>query len=89
MKVSIRKTITSTLAVAILASSLAVVPAEARNGRKAAAIAGVLGALALGALAVGAANGGYGYGDDCWVERRPVYDDWGNVRFYRRVRICN
>lgn len=53
--------------------------------------AGVLGGLALGAVAAGAAQGPY-YGpgpvEGCWVERRPVYDDYGNYLGRRRVRVC-
>jgi hypothetical protein len=54
--------------------------------------AGVLGGMALGAAAAGAAQGPVyaapGYGGGCWVERRPVYDDWGNYIGRRRVRVC-
>ncbi len=36
-------------------------------------------------------RGGYlpvsGYGE-CWNERRPVYDSWGEFRGYRFTRIC-
>jgi hypothetical protein len=53
--------------------------------------AGVLGGMALGAAAAGAAQGPYyggpGYGG-CWVERRPVYDAYGNYIGRRRVRVC-
>ena len=40
------------------------------------------------------AYGGYGaapayYGHSCWVQRRPVYDAWGNFAGHRRVRVCN
>lgn len=86
MTISVTRLLSTTLAAAVLASSLGAAPAEARNGRKAAIAAGVLGALAIGALAAGAAGG---YERDCWVERRPVYDYWGNVVRYRGVRVCN
>ena len=53
--------------------------------------AGVLGGMALGAAAAGAAQGPYyggpGYGG-CWVERRPVYDAYGNYIGRRRMRVC-
>jgi hypothetical protein len=48
--------------------------------------------MALGAAAAGAAQGPVyaapGYGGGCWVERRPIYDDWGNYVGRRRVRVC-
>lgn len=25
---------------------------------------------------------------NCWRERRPVYDSWGNFRGYRAIRVC-
>ncbi len=52
--------------------------------------AGVVGGLALGALAAGAVAPAYAapvYGD-CWIERRQVADEWGNL-YVRRVRVCN
>lgn len=37
-------------------------------------------------------QGGYtpvsGYGE-CWNERRPVYNAWGELRGFRFTRICN
>jgi hypothetical protein len=90
MPVSFKKVLATSLAAAVLTVTLAAAPAEARNGRKAAIAAGVLGALAIGALAAGAANAEPGYyGDDCWYERRPVYNSWGDFRGYRRTRVCN
>jgi hypothetical protein len=55
--------------------------------------AGVLGGLALGAVAASAAQPRYYapapvYGGDCWFERRPVYDSWGNYIGRRRIRVC-
>lgn len=56
--------------------------------------AGVLGGMAVGAAAAGAANGPYygpgpGYGGQCWMERRPIVDEYGVVIGRRRVRVCN
>jgi hypothetical protein len=54
--------------------------------------AGVIGGAMLGAAAANAGPGPVYYGDapvgDCWVERRPVYDDDGNIVGRRRVRVC-
>lgn len=53
--------------------------------------AGVLGGMALGAAAASAAHGPYYYGPSyggCWIERRPMYDDWGNYIGRRRIRVC-
>ncbi len=44
--------------------------------------AGAIGGLALGALAAGAYNN---YG--C-IANQPVYDEWGNVVAYQRVRVA-
>ncbi len=54
--------------------------------------AGVLGGLALGTAAANANREPY-YAlapdyDDCWVERRPVYDEDGDFIGRRRVRVC-
>jgi hypothetical protein len=67
--------------------------AQAREGRHAAAAAGVAGGLALGAIAAGAANANAGtrvYVDeprDCYFERRREWDGYGWT--YRRVRVCD
>jgi hypothetical protein len=50
--------------------------------------------MAVGAAAAGAANGPYygpgpGYGGECWMERRPIVDEYGVVIGRRRVRVCN
>lgn len=75
--------------------------AEAREGG--AVAAGVIGGLALGAIAGSAAansngyNGGYApayaapqpyYGGGCYYQRRPVYDEDGELVGHRRVRVC-
>ena len=44
----------------------------------------IIGGLALGAAA---SHYGYGYGRECWVQRRVFVDDWGR-RFVRPVRVC-
>lgn len=48
---------------------------------------GILGAAAI----AGAASRPYYDGDygDCWVERRPIYNNWGEYVGSRRIRVCN
>jgi hypothetical protein len=41
------------------------------------------GALALGAMAAAAASG-----PDCYYERRPIFNRWGDVIGYRSVPVC-
>lgn len=53
-----------------------------------------VGAAALGILgAAAAANAAPGpgpyYGGNCYIVRRPMYDDWGNYIGRRRVRVCD
>ena len=57
--------------------------------------AGLVGGLALGALAASPAYGygygyapvAYGYGGECFVERRRSIDPWGRV-VVRKIRTC-
>jgi hypothetical protein len=54
--------------------------------------AGVLGGLALGSAAANANRETY-YApapdyDECWIERRPIYDEDGDFVGRRRVRVC-
>jgi hypothetical protein len=89
-----KKIATGTLAALTLGVTLAAstAPAEAKFGRNAA----FFGGLAVGALAIGAASHAYaaprGYyvsGGHCWLERRAVYNSWGDFAGYRRIRVCN
>lgn len=51
--------------------------------------AGVIGGMALGAAAASAAQAPvYGPAPDCWIERRPIVDEYGVVVGRRRVRVC-
>ncbi len=74
------------------ATIVAATPAAAFNDGTTAAIG--LGAFAVGAIAGGAMNGG-GYSEhrvvyhDCYSDRRPIYNHWGDVVGYRRVRVCD
>jgi hypothetical protein len=97
----LKKTLIAGLAAATMAGALAATPASARDGRHGAFFGGlVAGGLLGGALSQGyygpryygggpAYVGGYDDAPDCWIERRPLYDSWGEVVSYRRVRICN
>ena len=94
MTTMLKKSITASITALVLAGSIAATsaPAEARYGRNAAFFGGLVGGLAVGALAAGAYQGGYydsGYASDCYFERRPVFNHWGDTIGYRRVRICN
>jgi len=59
-----------------------------------------LGALAVGAAIANSGNYGYGYGSGyydsaynaypaCYIVRRRVVDEWGNLLGVRRVRVCD
>jgi hypothetical protein len=81
-----------TLGIALAASSA---PAEARWGRNAA----FFGGAAAGLIGAGIVANAYAapryhaapvyYGGSCWVERRAVYNSWGDFAGYRRIRVCN
>ena len=99
MTTRFRKFLTTGLAVAALAAAAAATPAAARDGRNGAFFGGlVAGGLLGGVLAPHYGygyparpyyEGGYNEEPDCWLERRPIYNAWGDVVRYRRVRICN
>lgn len=59
----------------------------------AAAALGALGGVAVGAAIANSARPPAYYYEapppaECWLERRPVYDSWGNYLGRRRVRVC-
>jgi hypothetical protein len=76
---------TIALAVALVAAA-ALQPgvAEARSRAGAVATGVVVGtaAVLVGAAALATPRG-------CWVERRPVYNRFGEYRGRRNVRVCN
>ena len=87
-----KKFVTATVAALSIAATLAASTgtAEARFGRKG-AFFGALAAGIVGAAIVGSAaraHNHYGY-SDCWTEKRPVYNRWGDFRGYRHIRVCN
>jgi hypothetical protein len=92
--------ITVALALPICAGTA--VPAAADDGRNAALFGGLAaGAIIGGALASGPHYYAPAYPPapiyapepvyyaDCFFERRPMFDGWGNFVGYRRVRVCN
>jgi hypothetical protein len=93
---TLRKTLTATLAVLTLATAMSATAASARPlGRSFGAPHhhgmgwGPAAAIGLGALAVGAIAASASYSGDCYLERRAVFDDYGNVIGYRRIRVCD
>ena len=99
MGLSIKGFAGAVTAMGLVAGTLVITPAAAEHGHNAAAIAGgLLGGVAAGAIISGAGPGYYGPGPvyaqpvygpppGC-IERRPVYDTYGNFAGYRPVRIC-
>ena len=93
----VKKTLTA--AVAALSIGAAVTmsagTAEAKGGRNGAFFGGVVAGLVGGALLGGIANANAGYVEvapaygSCWLEKRPVYNQWGDFMGYRRIRVCN
>lgn len=49
----------------------------------------VLGGAALGILGAGAYAASRPYYGRCWIERKQVWDRWGNYRGWRDVRVCD
>ena len=91
MTTTAKKFATATIAALSVAATLALsaAPAEAKFGRKG-AFFGALAAGLVGAAIVGhSARSHYRGHSDCWTEKRPRYDRWGDFRGYRYVRICN
>jgi hypothetical protein len=91
-----------TVAFALPIAAGTAVPAAADGGRNAALFGGLAaGAIIGGALASGPHYYAPAYPPapiyapepvyyaDCFFERRPMFDGWGNFVGYRRVRVCN
>jgi hypothetical protein len=93
-----KKFLTSLLAVATIAGSLATAmpTAKADGGRNAAAVGiGLLG-LGVGA-AIASQQPAYGYGGGpvyyaprprCYWEQQPVWDPYLHAQVYRNVKVC-
>ena len=88
-----KKFATATIAALTIGATIALsaAPAEAKFGRKGALFGGIAAGL-VGAAIIGSAahaHGGYYEGGECWREKRPVYNSWGEFRGYRYSRVCN
>jgi hypothetical protein len=87
-----KKIATATVVIAGLSSAAIVsaTPAAAMSDGEAAAIG--MGAFTVGAVAAGGPGGGYHERviyHDCHTARRPVYNHWGDVVGFHRVRYCD
>ena len=94
MRISWNKATVGTLMALTLSLSLAATPASANDGWVGPAVGlGVLGGVMAGAAIAGSQGGYHSHtyydGGDCWIERRPVFDDDGEIIGRRRVRVCN
>ena len=70
--------------------ALSAAPAEARNGRNGAFFGGLAAGLIGTALVAGAARAHHApVYRECWTEKRPRYNRWGDFRGYRYIRVCN
>lgn len=78
-----------TLGVTIAASSA---PAEARWGRNAALFGGAAAGLLGAAIIANQAYAAPVYAEPapaCWLEKRAIYNRYGDFVGYRRIRVCN
>ena len=87
-----KKFATATVAALSVAATLALsaAPAEAKFGRKGAFFGGLAAAVVGGALIAGTSRShARPVYSDCWTEKRPRYNRWGDFRGYRYIRVCN
>jgi len=88
-----RKFATTAVLVAGLSSAAivsATAPAAAMSDGAAAAIG--VGAFAVGAMAASMSGGYHGHHvvyHDCYYTNRPVYNPWGRLVAFQRVRYCD
>jgi hypothetical protein len=85
-----RKTLVATLAAVTLigAAAVSTTEASAKPFFKGPHWGWGVGAAIGTGLAIAAASNAYGYGD-CYIGHRPVYDGYGNVVGYQRIRVCD
>ena len=87
-----KKFATATVAALSVAAMLALsaAPAEAKFGRRGAFFGGLAAAVVGTAiLAHSARSHAAPVYSDCWTEKRPRYNRWGDFRGYRYIRVCN
>ena len=95
MNIVAKKTLTAALAALSVSAALAMSAgsAEARWGRNAAffggAAAGLVGAAIIANHAYAAPVYAAPVVSDCWNEKRPVYNRFGDFKGYRYIRVCN
>jgi hypothetical protein len=97
---SMKNILAATLAVVALGVAFLTPTAPARANSAGAVVAAGIGGLALGAIAGGALASPappayyaapapvYVEEPRCWRERRPVFDEYGDVIGYRPQRVC-
>ena len=95
-----KRIVSAGLAAAILAGAFAQTPAVAAEGRNAALFGGLAAGALIGGALVGATRPAYAeppppvvvYEEPppvvCHRERRPLFDEYGNVAAYRTVKVC-
>lgn len=85
---------------ALLGGATGAAIGAATTGRASgAAVGGAIGAASGAIIGANTAPRPYGYpraqrvyvepAPRCWFERQALYDSWGRVAGYRRVRVCN
>lgn len=93
-----KKALAGAIGAIALAGAIAASTAPAQAGsRNAAWFAGGVAAGVVGGALVANAHSypAYGYGypvayaRQCWREARPMYDRFGNVLGYQKIRVCN
>ncbi len=96
-----KRIVSAGLVMAILAGAAAQMPAVAAEGRNAALFGGLAAGALIGGALVGATRPAYAepapppvvvYEEPppvvCHRERRPLFDEYGEVAGYRMVKVC-
>jgi hypothetical protein len=96
-----KRIVSAALAAAILAGAGAQTPVAAKDGRNAALFGGLAAGALIGGALVGATRPAYAepapppvvvYEEPppvvCHRERRPLFDEFGDVAGYRTVKVC-
>ena len=88
----LKKFATATVAALSVAATLALsaVPAEAKFGRRGAFFGGLAAAVVGTAILAHSVRSHVApVYSDCWTEKRPRYNRWGDFRGYGYIRVCN